>query len=109
LTTQRLPASDLAKAVDILEQGGVVAFPTDTVYGVGSFDLERLYDVKERPREKRIAYLVASPPADLPPAAMALAAALLPTRRSTAGDGPTKRIPAPATVSANSARSERKP
>ena len=78
MTTQRLPASDLAKAVDILEQGGVVAFPTDTVYGVGSFDLERLYDVKERPREKRIAYLVASPPADLPPAAMALAAAYWP-------------------------------
>jgi len=78
LTTVRLEAQDLAKAVVILQQGGVVAFPTDTVYGVGSFDLDRLYEAKQRPREKRIAYLVAEPPANLPPAALALARAYWP-------------------------------
>ncbi|HLY67949.1 MAG TPA: Sua5/YciO/YrdC/YwlC family protein, partial [Chloroflexota bacterium] len=65
--TLRLAQADLAQAVDILKSGGVVAFPTDTVYGIGSFDLDRLYEVKERPREKRIAYLVAAVPDSLPP------------------------------------------
>jgi L-threonylcarbamoyladenylate synthase len=78
LRTQRLLPADLSKAVDILKGGGVVAFPTDTVYGLGSFDLDRLYEAKERPREKRIAYLVAEIPAELPPAAMALARAYWP-------------------------------
>jgi L-threonylcarbamoyladenylate synthase len=78
LTTIRLAPNDLARAVEIVRHGGVVAFPTDTVYGIGSFDLDRLYEVKERPREKRIAYLVAEPPPDLPPAAIALTRAYWP-------------------------------
>jgi len=48
----------------ILEDGGVVAFPTDTVYGVGvrAFDvdgIERLYAIKGRERSKAIAILIA--------------------------------------------------
>jgi len=71
--TLRLEPNQLDRAVRILRDGGVVAFPTDTVYGVGSFDLDRLYEVKERPREKRIAYLVASVPESLPEKARRLA------------------------------------
>lgn len=78
MTTLRLSPADVQRAIDILRRGGVVAFPTDTVYGVGSLDLDRLYEVKERPREKRIAYLLAEAPADLPASAAALARAYWP-------------------------------
>ena len=53
----------IAQALAILEEGGVVAFPTDTVYGVGAnlFDEEavsRLYQVKGRSQTKAIAILL---------------------------------------------------
>ena len=52
-----MPASlqrAVAKAVELLQRGGVVAFPTDTLYGLGAdaFDvgaISRLYDIKGRP------------------------------------------------------------
>ena len=42
------------KAVEILRNGGVVAFPTDTVYGLGAdvFNaaaVEKIYKIKQRP------------------------------------------------------------
>lgn len=54
----------ISKTLKILEEGGVVAFPTDTVYGVGvrAFDvdgIERLYTIKGRERSKAIAILIA--------------------------------------------------
>jgi L-threonylcarbamoyladenylate synthase len=57
-------------AVRILADGGLVAFPTDTVYGVGAhaFQLdavERIYAAKIRPRDKAIPILLAQPD-DLP-------------------------------------------
>lgn len=66
METQVLPISDpkaLAKAIDILTAGGLVAFPTDTVYGLGAlaFDenaVARLYDVKERGMDKAIPVLI---------------------------------------------------
>ncbi len=53
----------LEKAANILRQGGLVAFPTDTVYGVGAHAflpeaVERLYIVKGRPRDKAIPLLL---------------------------------------------------
>ena len=55
----------LALALRILREGGVVAFPTDTVYGLGALaahaeGIERLFLVKERPREKAIPVLLDS-------------------------------------------------
>ena len=43
------------KGIKILKKGGIIAFPTDTVYGLGcdAFNfaaVERLYKVKRRPR-----------------------------------------------------------
>lgn len=57
------------KAMQVLESGGLVAFPTDTVYGLAAlaFDasgIDRLFLAKERQAEKAIAVLVARP-ADL--------------------------------------------
>jgi L-threonylcarbamoyladenylate synthase len=54
---------DIALAVEVLRDGGIVAFPTDTVYGVGAHAMlaaavERLYLVKERPPDKAIPLLL---------------------------------------------------
>lgn len=51
-------------ALDVLNSGGLVAFPTDTVYGVGAlaFDgkaVESIYRAKDRPIEKAIPVLIA--------------------------------------------------
>jgi L-threonylcarbamoyladenylate synthase len=50
-------------ALEILRAGGLVAFPTDTVYGVGAlvFDgkaVESIYTAKDRPVEKAIPVLI---------------------------------------------------
>jgi L-threonylcarbamoyladenylate synthase len=54
----------VAQAADWLRQGQLVAFPTDTVYGVGvdAFNaaaVERLYQAKQRPISKGIPILLA--------------------------------------------------
>ena len=54
---------DISRAVRVLRDGGVIAFPTDTVYGVGAHAIqpaavERLYVVKKRPRDKAIPLLL---------------------------------------------------
>ena len=53
----------ISVALQILHSGGLVAFPTDTVYGVGAlaFDekaVESIYAAKERPVEKAIPVLI---------------------------------------------------
>src|SRR5258708_488945 len=53
----------MAHALEILQAGGLVAFPTDTVYGVGAlaFDaqaVESIYAAKDRPMEKAIPVLL---------------------------------------------------
>ncbi len=52
------------RGIKILKQGGVVAFPTDTVYGLGADALkpkavERIYEVKKRPRQLAFPLLIA--------------------------------------------------
>jgi L-threonylcarbamoyladenylate synthase len=54
----------VAKAVNLLKRGGVVAFPTDTVYGLGALpsDVEavkRIYEVKQRPLSMAMPLLLA--------------------------------------------------
>lgn len=54
----------MALAIDILKQGGLVAFPTDTVYGLGAsmgsdVGLERVYQAKRRPRDQALPLLLA--------------------------------------------------
>lgn len=75
---------DIAAAARILTEGGLLAFPTETVYGLGArADLpaavESLLRVKGRPAEKRMAVLVSGLEAaerlagPLPPAAVRIA------------------------------------
>jgi L-threonylcarbamoyladenylate synthase len=66
--TRVLPVTEesTAEAVRILSAGGLVAFPTDTVYGVGAHAfqpqaVEKLYTAKIRPRDKAIPLLLATP------------------------------------------------
>jgi len=67
MQTLILPITDsnsLAHALDVLAGGGLVAFPTDTVYGVGAlaFDdhaVRSIYIAKDRPLEKAIPVLMA--------------------------------------------------
>ncbi len=67
MKTEVLPASQpgsIARALEILRAGKLVAFPTDTVYGVGAlaFDgaaVESIYTAKDRPVEKGIPILLA--------------------------------------------------
>jgi L-threonylcarbamoyladenylate synthase len=63
--TERLPATSqgLAAAAAILAGGGLVAFPTDTVYGLGCAAsrpeaIESIYALKRRAPEKQVAILV---------------------------------------------------
>ena len=53
----------IQQALEVLQAGGLVAFPTDTVYGVGAlaFDgkaVESIYKAKNRPIEKAIPILI---------------------------------------------------
>lgn len=65
-----LPVDDalsLTKAIGALEAGNLVAFPTDTVYGVGALvhdpeSIGKLYVIKERDPVKAIPILVGSIP-----------------------------------------------
>lgn len=61
------PSQAIETAAGLLRAGQVVAFPTDTVYGVGALfsdeeAVERIYWVKGRPESKGIPILLASVP-----------------------------------------------
>jgi len=86
--TARVVRDDAAgrdEAVDVLRQGGVVALPTDTVYGIAVASttpggIERLFAAKRRPTDKGIMLLLddaaqASEAGVMTPAATALAEA----------------------------------
>ena len=66
MTDRISPTPDgLAHAAELLRDGQAVAFPTDTVYGVGVAlsrpdRLDALFELKQRPAEKRIPILVSS-------------------------------------------------
>jgi L-threonylcarbamoyladenylate synthase len=69
METKIIPADQpqaIPQALEILRTGGLVAFPTDTVYGVGAlaFDreaIEKIYAAKGRSTEKAIPILIADP------------------------------------------------
>jgi L-threonylcarbamoyladenylate synthase len=75
----------IAYAQKVIQEGGIVAFPTDTVYGIGvsAFNdqaIRKLYDVKKRAVQKAIPILIAETSdlrklvSDLPPQAERLMA-----------------------------------
>jgi L-threonylcarbamoyladenylate synthase len=63
MKTEIIPALEIETALTVLQTGGIVAFPTDTVYGLGAlaFDnkaIESIYAAKNRPLEKAIPILI---------------------------------------------------
>ena len=55
----------LNKAAELIKQGKIVVFPTETVYGIGTNGLDeqavkRLYEIKQRPFDKPISLLVSN-------------------------------------------------
>jgi len=64
--TRRIADDDRgrAEAIDVLRRGGIVAIPTDTVYGLAAAldvpgAIDRLFDAKGRPPDRAIAVLLA--------------------------------------------------
>jgi tRNA threonylcarbamoyl adenosine modification protein (Sua5/YciO/YrdC/YwlC family) len=54
----------IERCIAILEAGGLIAYPTDTYYGVGCdlFNkkaIERIYQLKQRPRTKPLSFICA--------------------------------------------------
>ena len=52
----------IRKAVDILLQGGIIIYPTDTVYGLGcdlsnKKGIERIYELKRRNRKQPLSFI----------------------------------------------------
>ena len=63
MITKRLKQTDYQECAQLINQGGIVAIPTDTVYGLGvlASNVEAIYhlrDIKQRPDEKALAYMV---------------------------------------------------
>ena len=63
MKTEIIPASEIQIALRILQSGDIVAFPTDTVYGLGALAfnntaIESIYKAKNRPIEKAIPILI---------------------------------------------------
>ena len=80
---------DFRRAVDVLRSGGTVAYPTDTVYGLGANGLDpaavgKVFAVKRRQADAPVPLLVAdlamlrSLAADLPEVGLALAQRYMP-------------------------------
>lgn len=58
-----LDKKSISRAADVIKNGGLVAFPTETVYGLGANMLDeaavsRLYEIKRRPRTKPFTVLI---------------------------------------------------
>ena len=62
---ERYDREDMARAVEILKQGGIILYPTDTVWGIGcdatnTEAVKKIYDLKKRSDAKSMLVLVGS-------------------------------------------------
>ena len=53
---------DIKYAVNILSRGGVIAYPTDTIYGIGcdlmnKDAIEKIYRIKKLPKYKQLSFI----------------------------------------------------
>lgn len=61
----RYEADDMAKAIEVMKNGGIVLYPTDTIWGIGcdatnEKAVARIYKLKEREDSKSMLVLVGS-------------------------------------------------
>ena len=66
LTIQRYEAEDLKTALEVLQKGGVILYPTDTVWGIGcdatnEEAVKRIYQIKQRTDAKSMLMLTDNP------------------------------------------------
>ena len=59
----KIDYTKIKEPAEIIKKGGIVIFPTETVYGIGANGLDekavkKLYDIKQRPLNKPISLLV---------------------------------------------------
>lgn len=57
---------DLKKAVEVLKEGGIILYPTDTIWGIGcdatnADAVKRIYEIKEREDSKSMLVLMENP------------------------------------------------
>lgn len=57
---------DIKKALEVLKQGGVILYPTDTIWGIGCDatnpeTVKRIYDIKKRADSKSMLVLMENP------------------------------------------------
>jgi L-threonylcarbamoyladenylate synthase len=55
---------DICKCIDVLQMGGVILYPTDTIWGLGcdatnATAVKKIYDIKNRPDAKSLIILLA--------------------------------------------------
>jgi len=56
------PERKINQVVELLRDGGVIAYPTDTIYGIGcdimnKKAIERVYQIKQRPKNKPFSFI----------------------------------------------------
>lgn len=64
-TQNRYDAADMAEALATLNRGGIILYPTDTVWGIGcdatnAEAVKRIYELKKRADSKSMLMLVGS-------------------------------------------------
>jgi len=57
---------DVAKAVEVLRSGGIILYPTDTIWGIGcdatnAMAVKRIYEIKQRQDTKSMLVLMENP------------------------------------------------
>ena len=63
--TKGIAEDDISRSVEVLRSGGVILYPTDTIWGLGcdpsnEESVEKIYQLKRRPAEKSMIILVDS-------------------------------------------------
>lgn len=63
--SENINENELDNCIEVLMNGGIVIFPTETVYGIGTNaycekSVEKIYEIKERPEEKPLSILVSN-------------------------------------------------
>ncbi len=63
--SEDISEEDIEKAKKVIENGGLVIFPTETAYGIAAdatnpFAVEKVYEAKDRPRSKGLTTIVDS-------------------------------------------------
>ena len=62
--------NDILKCLEVLKRGGIILYPTDTIWGIGcdatnKDAVKKIYALKKRPDEKSMIVLVANEKEDI--------------------------------------------